>query len=304
MRKGGSRTLLSGAISGDNRLWTCAERGITEGTMNDSFSSRRAGRPLMLVLGATSGIAQATIRLLAEQGWDFILAGRDMTALHGVAAGLASSRTATGATGKAGAVGESISRGPVRGFALFDAERPETHAALWNGLPETPDALLCAVGLLGDQLAARHDPVWAERVLRCNFTGLTPLLALAADAFAARGSGLVVGISSVAGERGRASNYVYGSAKAGFTAYLSGLRNRLSGSGVHVLTVKPGYVATAMTAGRRLPGLLTASPEEVARDIVRAMRDGRNVVYSRGRWRWIMAAYRLLPEAVAMRLPF
>lgn len=86
----------------------------------------------MLVLGATSGIAQATIRLLAEQGWDFILAGRDMTALHGVAAGLASSRTATGATGaigKAGAVGESVSRGPVRGFALFDAERPETHAA-------------------------------------------------------------------------------------------------------------------------------------------------------------------------------
>lgn len=68
--------------------------------------------------------------------------------------------------------------------------------------------------------------------------------------------------------------------------------------------MKPGYVATAMTAGRRLPGLLTASPEEVARDIVRAMRDGRNVVYSRGRWRWIMAAYRLLPEAVAMRLPF
>lgn len=260
----------------------------------------------MLVLGATSGIARATVRLLALQGWHFILAGRNMDALQEVAAEVlpiaeeeCTSAHSCGPHGK-----EQTSCGTVRGIALFDADNPESGVALWNDLPEVPDAIFCAVGLLGDQIAARHDPVWAERVLRCNFTGLVPVLSLAADAFAARETGLIVGISSVAGERGRGSNYVYGSAKAGFTAYLSGLRNRLSGSGVHVLTVKPGYVATAMTAGRRLPALLTASPEDVARDIVRAMQGRKDVVYSLGRWRWIMAAYRLLPEIVAKRLPF
>ncbi len=275
-------------------------------TMNNPSSHAR--RPLMLVLGATSGIARATVRLLATQGWDFVLAGRSIEGLQKVAdelAALTESEFLEAGSLASGKIRKNFEAGgPVRGLALFDAERPETCTALWDSLPEVPDALLCAVGLLGDQIAARHDPVWAERVLRCNFTGLVPLLALAADAFSARGTGIIVGISSVAGERGRGSNYVYGSAKAGLTAYLSGLRNRLSGSGARVLTVKPGYVATAMMAGRRLPALLTASPEDVARDIVRAMQGRQDVVYSLRRWRWIMAVYRLLPETIASRLPF
>ena len=263
----------------------------------------------MLVLGATSGIARATLRLLTLQGWDFVLAGRNMEAMQELSAELATIRktdcSSTIASRNSDTGKETgMSDGPVQHLVLFDADCPETGIALWKGLPRIPDALLCAVGLLGDQIAARHDTVWAERVLRCNFTGLVPVLALAADTFAARGTGLIVGISSVAGERGRGSNYVYGSAKAGFTAYLSGLRNRLSGSGVHVLTVKPGYVSTSMTAGRRLPACLTASPETVAKDIVRAMQRKQNIVYSLGRWRWIMAVYRLLPESLACRLPF
>ena len=114
--------------------------------------------------------------------------------------------------------------------------------------------------------------------MECNFTGLVPVLLQAAEAFEARGSGLIIGLSSVAGDRGRASNYAYGSAKAGFTAFLSGLRARLWNSGVRVLTVEPGYVATGMIAGRCLPSCIVASPERVARDILRAVHTGRDVL--------------------------
>lgn len=241
--------------------------------------------PTLLVLGATSGIARATARCFAAEGWTLWLAARDVEAARRLAAELPQCS------------GETLA------FA-FDALQPETHAALWNSLPACPDAVLCAVGLLDDQLAARHDPELADRVLRTNFTGLVPVLSLAADAFEQRGRGVIVGISSVAGERGRASNYIYGSAKAGFTAFLSGLRNRLCGSGVQVLTVKPGYVDTAMTAGRRLPPVLTAQPEDVARDILNAVKGGRQCVYSKGLWRWIMGVTRLLPERVFMRTRF
>ena len=114
--------------------------------------------------------------------------------------------------------------------------------------------------------------------------------------------GLLIGLSSVAGDRGRASNYAYGSAKAGFSAFLSGLRARLWNSGVRVLTVKPGYVATGMIAGRLLPSCIVASPELVARDILRAVRTGRDVLYTPGWWRPLLALYRALPECVAKRL--
>ena len=112
---------------------------------------------------------------------------------------------------------------------------------------------------------------------------------------------MLVGVSSVAGERGRASNYVYGSAKAGFSAFLSGLRNRLAGSGVHVVTVKPGYVRTRMTDGMDLPPRLTAEPDEVARAVVRAIRRRRDVVYVRRIWRVIMLAVRAIPERIFKR---
>ena len=113
---------------------------------------------------------------------------------------------------------------------------------------------------------------------------------------------MLVGISSVAGDRGRASNYIYGSAKAGFSAFLSGLRNRLAASGVHVVTVKPGYVRTRMTAGMDLPAPLTAKPAEVADAVVQAVRRRHDVVYVRSIWRWIMLAVRAIPERAFKRL--
>ena len=114
--------------------------------------------------------------------------------------------------------------------------------------------------------------------------------------FEKRRSGFIVGISSVAGDRGRKSNYVYGAAKAALTAYLSGLRNRLYGAQVHVLTVKPGFVATKMTEKLDLPGKLTTQPEEVAEDIYRAQQNGKNVLYTKWIWRWVMLIIKIIPE--------
>lgn len=202
--------------------------------------------PTMLVLGATSGIARATARAFAGSGWTLQLAGRDIQRLQEVADDCG---------------GASI--------FPFDALDPASRSALWGLLPSCPDAVLCAVGLLGDQDCACRDPKAALQVIECNFTGLVPVLLQAAEAFETRGSGL---------------------------------RARLWNSGVRVLTVKPGYVATGMIAGRRLPSCIVASPELVARDILRAVRTGRDVLYTPGWWRPLLALYRALPECVAKRL--
>jgi len=135
-------------------------------------------------------------------------------------------------------------------------------------------------------------------VLRSNFEGPASLFTVLANRMAARGSGTLLGISSVAGERGRAANYVYGSAKAGFTAFLSGLRNRLARdkTGVHVVTVLPGFVYTQMTQGMDLPAKLTAQPTEVAQAIVNAVEKQRDVIYVRPVWQAVMLAIRNIPE--------
>jgi len=129
-----------------------------------------------------------------------------------------------------------------------------------------------------------------------NYTGVVSLFNIIANDFEKRKSGFIVGISSVAGDRGRKSNYIYGSAKAAFTAYLSGLRNRLYDAQVHVLTVKPGFVSTKMTEGMDLPEKLTAQPEEVAEDIYKAQQKGKNVLYTKWIWRWMMLIIRSIPE--------
>jgi decaprenylphospho-beta-D-erythro-pentofuranosid-2-ulose 2-reductase len=184
----------------------------------------------------------------------------------------------------------------------FDALAAQTHEAFVSELPALPDIAVCAVGYMGDQSASERDIAAAVCVMRSNFEGPASILAVLANRFAERGSGVLVGISSVAGERGRATNYVYGASKAGFTAFLSGLRNRLAKQGVHVVTVLPGFVATRMTEGMALPARLTAQPDEVADAIERAVRKSRNVVYVRPVWRLIMAGIRNIPEAVFKRM--
>ena len=173
-------------------------------------------------------------------------------------------------------------------------------AVLLDKLDTLPNVAVCVVGLL-DKRAERDADV-AARVMRTNYLGPALLMSALARQFAQRGSGVLVGVSSVAGDRGRATNCVYGSAKAGFSAFLSGLRNRLANVGVHVVTVKPGYVRTRMTEGMDLPALLTARPEEVADAIVQAVRKHRDVIYVRPLWRWIMLIVRAIPERTFKRL--
>jgi short-subunit dehydrogenase len=180
----------------------------------------------------------------------------------------------------------------------FDALALDTHDAFVAALPELPRIAVCAVGLMGQQAENERDVTTAARVIRSNFEGPASILAILANRFEERGSGTIVGISSVAGDRGRATNYVYGSAKAGFTAFLSGLRNRLAKSGVHVVTVLPGFVATQMTEGMDLPAKLTAEPSEVAEAIARAVERKKNVIYVRQIWRLIMLIIRTIPERI------
>jgi short-subunit dehydrogenase len=160
-----------------------------------------------------------------------------------------------------------------------------------NGL----DGVVLAVGNMGSPEKLPKDPGEVRRVVDANFTGACSVLTYCANYLERQESGFIVGISSVAGDRGRQSNYVYGSAKSGLTAFLQGLRNRLYPSGVHVMTVKPGFVDTAMTFG--LPGLfLVANPQDVGEKLAASAEKGKDEVYIPGFWRYIMAIIKSIPE--------
>ena len=240
----------------------------------------------LLVVGATSDIGRAIARKLAADGWALQLAGRDPSRLAREA--------------------EDLRARSVAAVSCHhcDLLRADCGASLLDELDLLPDAAVCVVGDAGGRSGRQRDGAAAERLMRTNYIGPALLMAALAERFARRGSGVLVGVSSVAGERGRARNYVYGSAKAGFTAFLSGLRNRLHGSGVHVVTLKPGYVHTRRTEGMALPRGLTAAPEEVAAAVAVAMRRRRDVVYVRTVWRLIMWIVRAIPEPLFKRLRF
>lgn len=184
----------------------------------------------------------------------------------------------------------------------FDAVDFESHPGFWDGIRQKPSVVVCVFGYLGDQKESERNWTEARKALDTNFTGAVSILNIVANDFEQQKNGVIIGISSVAGDRGRMSNYIYGSAKAGFTAYLSGLRSRLSKSGVHVVTVKPGFVATRMTENLNLPAAVTATPDQVAADIFRAHRSSKSVVYSRWFWRYIMLAIIHIPEFVFRKM--
>ncbi|MCZ0963748.1 SDR family oxidoreductase [Paracoccus benzoatiresistens] len=240
----------------------------------------------MLLIGATSDIGRATALAYAQAGWQILLAARNTEAAQRNADDIA---TRTGA-------GVSV-------YAL-DILDSAAMPGFVDGLPVLPDTVVCVVGEMGDQDRAQIEPDHAAMVFRTNFEGPALLLGLFANRFLTRGSGAIVGVSSVAGDRGRGTNYVYGAAKAGLTAFLSGLRNRLAPSGLRVITVKPGFVRTRMTAGMKLPALLTANPEEVGAAIFAAAqgRRGRDVIYVRPVWRGVMSVIGAIPEPIFKKL--
>ena len=164
------------------------------------------------------------------------------------------------------------------------------------------DALFCSVGYLGDQKKAEQDIRECDLIMQANFNGLLPMLTATAQFFKQQRSGSIMVVSSVAGERGRCSNYCYGSSKAAMTAFLSGMRCSLLPCNVHVMTIKPGYVATRMVAHKKLPPYITASTQRVAKDIVKGFKRRSSVVYTMWLWRYIMAVVRLIPEFIFKRL--
>ena len=243
-------------------------------------------RKIVLVLGGTSDIGRATARAFAKNGWDVQLAGRDVSALEPDTADLRARYN----------VNASAHR-----FDVLDAASFEGFVA---GLPALPDTVISIVGLLGSQETAQSNLDHATTIMRSNYEGPALILGLFAEKFLGRGSGSIVGVSSVAGDRGRASNYVYGSAKAGFSAFLSGLRARTSRGGVQVITVKPGFVRTKMTEGMKLIGPLTVEAPVVGDAIFKAVQRQTDVIYVSGKWRLVMFIIKSLPEKLFKRLKF
>ena len=245
------------------------------------MSGRRA-----LILGARSAIAAALAERLAGNGWDLVLAARRCHRLEPVAADL------------------RLRRQRQVDLLEFDALDLEAHAGLADRVRDTAgpfDLVACVFGYGGDPEEARHDTGEMTATLTTNFTAAAVCLGHLANDLEARREGGIIAVSSVAGDRGRQSNYVYGASKGGLNVFLQGLRNRLAPAGVHVMTVKPGFVDTPMTEGRE--GLfLVASPERVAADVLRAWRRRRNVVYTPWFWRWILLLVRLVPEGLFKRL--
>ncbi len=238
-----------------------------------------------IILGATSTMARVFARAAAADGHGLLLAGRDMAELEALA---------TDCRLRGARLAEAVA---------FDARKPKGFAAIVRRAEAEDGAISAAVfvGSMPEQSAIEADPALVDGTVTDSFTGPARFLTMLAPVMEARGSGTVVGVSSVAGDRGRIGNYVYGAAKAGFTTYLSGLRNRLGRKGVHVVTVKPGPVDTAMTWGMEgLPFMTT--PEAVVRDIRRAVKRRNNVIYTARIWWLIMLVIRSIPEPLFKKM--
>lgn len=240
----------------------------------------------ILVLGATSGIAEACIRLWAGRGDSLFLVGRNANRLAAVAA-------------------DARTRGAASvDTVVADLDRTEHHADLLahaiNSLGGLDVAYL-ALGILGDQPRAERVFQDAAHIIHTNYTAPVSLLTWLANYFAQRHSGTLAVLSSVAGERGRKSNYVYGSSKAGLTAFVDGLRNRIDREGVRVITIKPGPVKTAMTEGMKGHERF-ADVNQVGGTIVKAIDRGQDIVYVPGQWRLIMSVIRAIPERFFKKL--
>ena len=237
----------------------------------------------VLIIGATSDIAQSVAREYANEGAKLTLTVRGSANAQSLVSDL------------------EVRSGHKVGLLALDvmdhAQRTDVH----SHIDTLPDVVILCVGYLGDQSLAQADDAQAQQILEANFSGPVSVLDPLVNQMEARGSGHIVVVTSVAGDRGRASNYFYGAAKAGLQCYASGIRNRLHAKGINVLDVRPGFVDTKMTRDLALPPLLTAHPDQVARAIVNGIKKRKDIVYVKPIWSLIMRIIRALPEALFKR---
>jgi len=238
----------------------------------------------VLILGATSDIGFAIAKKFAAEKYDVQLAARNPEQLKPFQTDL------------------QIRFGVTSSIHKFDAARFETHPAFYNSLIAKPDVTVYVIGYMDDNEKLTSN--WSEtlKTINANYAGAVSILNIVANDYSARQSGIIVGVSSVAGNRGRQSNYIYGSSKAGFTVYLSGLRNKLFHRSVHVMTVLPGFVYTKMTDHLTLPKLITATPEQVANSVYKGVVNKKNVLYLKWFWRWIMLLISSIPEPIFKKM--
>ena len=237
------------------------------------------------ILGATSSMAKAFVKRLASKGDGVLLCGRDMDDLN---------ITASDALSRGARLAESW---PI------DMRDTSTFAPIIERLAKEEGMLNVAVftGSMPDQSDIDDDPTLIAGVMQDNHTGPAEFLHAFAKVARPKGGGQIIGVGSVAGDRGRLGNFVYGSSKAAFDAYLSGLRNQLGRDGIHVLTVKPGMIDTSMTWGMdklMFPG----TPESVANDILKGSEKKRNIVYTPWIWRYVMFVISHVPEFIFKKL--
>jgi len=241
----------------------------------------------VLVLGGTSEIALATIKEMPRNRLRrVVLAGRPSPALNAAVTELASLNI------------------PGVEAVDFDAKNTDSHGQIIDSIFDNADVdlVILAFGLLGDQMVAEEDPSHAVELATVNYTGSVSAGLHIARRLKHQGHGTLVVLSSVAGDRARRSNYVYGSTKAGLDAFAQGLDAALAGTGAHVLIVRPGFVRTKMTS--HLPEApMTTNPEDVAEIIVASLKKGRHTVYAPGPLRFVMAGLKVLPKQIFRKLP-
>ncbi len=243
----------------------------------------------VIIFGATSAIAEKTARLLVEQGASIYCVGRDKKKLFNIVEDL---RIRADNTQKIDFHAEDLLDTSKHKLILDNAKL---------SLGEL-DSVLIAYGSLPDQIKCIQSNSETEKAISINATSIISLLTTVANEFEQNNKGVIAVISSVAGDRGRQSNYVYGAAKGMLSIFLQGLRNRLAKYDIDVVTIKPGFVATPMTSHLERKGPLWSSPETIASGIVKAMRSGKNEVYLPGYWRVIMFVIKAIPEAIFKRL--
>ena len=234
----------------------------------------------VLIIGAKSDIAKSLAEVYAKNNYNLYLAGRNIDEIEEFSNTL-----------------KEKNRIEIK-LKEFDIVKFNLHEEFYKSLKERPFGVILVAGFNPEQKEAELNWKISLRSINVNYVGPISILNIAANEMEKNQKGFIVGISSAAGDRGRQKNYIYGSSKAGLSTYLSGLRNRLFKKGVHVLTVKPGFVETKMTEGLNLPKKLTAQPSDVALDIFSAQQKKKDILYTKWIWRFIMFFVKNIPEFI------